>query len=87
MRDDILERTRLEAEYIAENGCTVRACAKAFGVSKSTVHKDCAERLYEYDKFLFEKVRKVLDTNLAERHIRGGAATKQKYSGKNLRKL
>ena len=82
MRDDILERTRDEAEYIAENKCTVRACAKVFGVSKSTVHKDCAERLYEYDRFLFEKVRDVLNLNLSERHIRGGAATKRKYAGK-----
>lgn len=82
MRDEIIERMRGEAEYIAEYKCTVRACAKAFGVSKSTVHKDCAERLYEYDKFLFEKVRNILDINLSERHIRGGAATKQKYAVK-----
>lgn len=79
MKDDILKRIYDEAEYIVKYRCTVRACAKVFGVSKSTVHKDCAERLIEYDRFLYEKVRDVLDLNLSQRHIRGGEATKQKY--------
>jgi len=79
LREDMIKRIIEEAEYIVENKCTVRACAKVFKISKSTVHKDCAERLREYDKFLFEKVRDVLDINLSERHIRGGLATRQKY--------
>jgi len=67
------------AEYIVETGCTVRACSAHFGISKSTVHKDVSERLKFIDVELFEEVRRVLDKNLSERHIRGGNATKQKY--------
>lgn len=67
------------AEYIVETGCTVRACSAHFGISKSTVHKDMTERLKHIDAYLYEYVRKVLDINLSERHIRGGLATQRKY--------
>lgn len=79
MWKDIEERTRRSGEYIAKTGCTVRACASRFGISKSTVHKDVTERLCAIDPSLFEKVQKVLDKNLSERHLRGGNATKKMY--------
>ena len=75
-------RVRKCAEYILETGATVRACAEHFGISKSTVHKDITERLAEIDGELRERVRKVLDLNLSERHIRGGNATKRKYAAR-----
>ena len=65
--------------YIAENGATVRSAAKEFGISKSTVHKDVAERLEYIIGPLFRRVRKVHDKNKEERHLRGGLATKEKY--------
>ena len=83
MREDIIDRIVEEANYIAETGATVRATAKVFKISKSTVHKDVAERLYHVDKRLYKKVKKVLEKNLSERHIRGGEATKRKYAKKN----
>lgn len=67
------------AEWLVENKSTVRDTAKEFGYSKSTVHKDVTERLEYLDMSLYEEVRKVLDTNKAERHLRGGQATKVKY--------
>ena len=67
------------AEYIIEMKATVRQAAKKFGVSKSTVHKDVTERLEELDTDLAEKIRQVLDINKAERHLRGGEATRVKY--------
>ena len=79
MWDYISERVIKEAEYIIETNSTVRAAAGHFNISKSTVHKDVTERLKEIDKQLFKDVRKVLNTNLSERHIRGGQATKNKY--------
>lgn len=78
----IEERVIKCAEYIVETGCTVRACSAYFSISKSTVHKDVTERLYYIDDELYEKVRKVLNINLSERHIRGGLATKKKYNRK-----
>ena len=69
------------AEYILETKATVRDCAAHFCISKSTVHKDVSERLAEIDPQLQQEVRKVLDKNLAERHIRGGDATRRKYKG------
>ena len=69
-------------KYIAETGATVRAAAKVFGVSKSTVHKDITEKLRDYDFTLYERVLKVLEINKLERHIRGGLATRKKYKGK-----
>ena len=76
---DIDERVLKEAEYILKNGATIRAAAKAFGVSKSTVHHDVTVKLRSLDEYLYEKVRKTLDINLSERHIRGGLATRERY--------
>lgn len=69
------------AVFIIENKATVRAAAKHFGISKSTVHKDLTERLPKLKPSLFRQVRELLDINKAERHIRGGLATKRKYKG------
>ena len=79
MRDNIEECVCELALYIVENKATVRAAAKKFGISKSTVHKDLSERLKKINGNLYEEVNKVLQQNKAERHIRGGMATKQKY--------
>ena len=73
------DRARELAEWIVENRATVRAAAARFGVSKSTVHKDMTERLRGIDRLLYEKVRLVLEVNKAERHLRGGDATRRKY--------
>ena len=69
--------------YILETKATVRTAAKRFGISKSTVHTDVSKRLKDIDFELYERVRDVLDENKAERHIRGGVATKEKYLKKN----
>ncbi len=79
MWEYIEERVLKCAEYIVETGCTVRACSAHFSISKSTVHKDVSERLKYVDDGLFEEVRRVLNLNLSERHIRGGMATQKKY--------
>ncbi len=81
MRTNIEERALELAEYIIENRATVRAAARQFGVSKSTVHKDLSERLETIDKALYDQVKEVLEYNKAERHIRGGLATRRKYKG------
>ena len=73
------ERCVMLATYLIENRTTVRAVAQKFGISKSTVHKDVSERLKTINPTLYAKVRKVLDLNKEERHIRGGIATKEKY--------
>ena len=79
MKDYIEERAINIANYIIERNATVRQTAKAFGVSKSTVHKDVTERLMQVNPVLASEARKVLDINKSERHIRGGLATKEKY--------
>ena len=79
MRTDIEKRAVRLAEYITENRATVRAAAKKFGVSKSTVHKDITERLETVSPELYAKVRDLLELNKAERHIRGGMATRDKF--------
>ena len=79
---DIEERAKILASYIIETKSTVRATAKVFNISKSTVHKDIAERLQKVNPTLANEARKVLDKNKAERHIRGGLATKMKYANK-----
>ena len=81
MRTNIEERAVELAEYIIENRATVRAAAKRFGVSKSTVHKDLSERLERINPALHQEVKEVLEFNKAERHIRGGLATRKKYKG------
>ena len=87
MRESLEERACDLAAYIIENAyiiekrTTVRAAAKKFGVSKSTVHKDLTERLPHVNPGLYRQVRVLLDLNKAERHIRGGLATRRKYKG------
>ena len=80
MKDYIEERVLALAEYIVTTNSTVRAAAKRFKVSKSTVHKDVTERLQEISPSLAAQVKSVLDVNKAERHIRGGLATREKYN-------
>ncbi|MDR1892698.1 MAG: sporulation transcriptional regulator SpoIIID [Oscillospiraceae bacterium] len=75
----LFERATQLGEYIIENKATVRATAKKFRISKSTVHKDVAERLKQIDPQLYGEVKQILDTNKKERHIRGGMATRRKY--------
>ena len=79
MLDFISKQTQTVQEYIVENKTTVRAAAKQFGVSKSTVHMDVARRLRSLNPQLYSEVREILDINKAQRHIRGGLATREKY--------
>ncbi len=79
MNNRLEQRAVILGEYIIENGATVRSAAKKFGISKSTVHKDVSERLKREDPMLYAQVKKVLEINKKERHIRGGLATKRKY--------
>ena len=81
MKGDMEERAQSLALYIIENRTTVRAAAQKFGISKSTVHKDISERLPLFDRALYLQVKEVLDENKAQRHIRGGIATRRKYKG------
>lgn len=82
MKEYIEERAISIAAYIIDNNATVRQTAKAFGVSKSTVHKDVTDRLMQINSALAKQARRVLDVNKSERHIRGGLATKEKYQRK-----
>ena len=79
MDDTIEERACRLAAYMIQTGATVRAAAKHFGISKSTVHKDLSQRLPQYNRSLYLQVRQILDVNKAQRHIRGGLATREKY--------
>ena len=79
MKGDPVQRAVLLGEYIVQHSATVRAAAAAFGYSKSTVHKDVAFRLRAISPGLYAQVRAVLARNKAERHLRGGAATREKY--------
>ncbi len=81
MSDTIEERACALAVYMIETGATVRATARHFGISKSTVHKDLSQRLPRCNKNLYEQVRQVLNVNKQQRHIRGGMATRRKYRG------
>ena len=82
MHTNIEQRACDLAVYIIESKSTVRAAAAQFGISKSTVHKDITERLVKVNPALYRQVRELLDLNKAERHIRGGLATRRKYKGK-----
>ena len=83
---EMKERILTLAAFVIKSGSTVRRAAEVYGVSKSTVHKDLSQRLETVDPVLYEKVRRVLDKNKAERHIRGGLATRRKYlGGENVR--
>ena len=79
MKENIEQRCVMLAQYIIEERSTVRGAAKRFGISKSTVHKDLAERLPGLNRSLFVQVKEVLEENKAQRHIRGGLATREKY--------
>lgn len=81
MQNYIRKRAVKIAKYILQTSNTVRQTAEVFGISKSTVHKDVAERLPRINQELAEQVKSVLDKNKSERHIRGGEATRQKYAG------
>ena len=81
MRETAEDRSVILGEYILETGATVRATAKVFKISKSTVHKDVTERLYYKNPQLYRQVKVVLEKNKQERHIRGGMATRRKYKG------
>ncbi len=80
-------RARLLGEFIVNNGSTVRAAAKVFGISKSTVHKEVTKRLERQDAALAARVRTVLDINRAQRHLRGGEATRRKYEKQRENRL
>ena len=81
MKENMEERAERLALYIIENKSTVRAAARKFGISKSTVHKDISERLPQFNRGLYLQVKEVMDVNKAQRHIRGGIATRKKYRG------
>ena len=81
MKGNMEERAERLALYIIENRTTVRAAAKKFCVSKSTVHKDISQRLPQFNRSLYLRAREVLEVNKAQRHIRGGIATRRKYRG------
>ena len=81
MNESMEDRARRLALYIIENRSTVRAAARKFGISKSTVHKDLSERLPQFDRSLYLQAKAVLEENKAQRHIRGGIATRKKYRG------
>lgn len=82
MQDYIQKRVLEISQYILESSATVRQTATVFGVSKSTVHKDVTERLPLINEMIASRVRQILETNKAERHLRGGEATKKKYGAK-----
>ena len=84
MADTIEERACELAVYMIETGATVRTTAQHFGISKSTVHKDLSQRLPQCNRTLYVQVRQILDENKAQRHIRGGMATKRKYQQEKL---
>ena len=81
LKGNIEERAAALALYLIENRTTVRAAAKKDGISKSTVHKDLSERLPVYNRTLYLQVKEILEENKAQRHIRGGLATRRKYKG------
>ena len=85
MTKPLEERACELAVYIIETGATVRAAAKHYKISKSTVHKDISQRLETCNPVLYAQVRKILDKNKQERHIRGGMATRRKYQSKEIK--
>ncbi|MBR4949309.1 MAG: sporulation transcriptional regulator SpoIIID [Clostridia bacterium] len=84
MKGNIEDRAINLGNYILDEKVTVRNAAKKFGISKSTVHKDITERLRKINPPLYNEVRKVLDKNKSERHIRGGIATREKYKKERI---
>ena len=86
MRRGRKERCEILGDYLVENRATVRAVAAHFSISKSTVHKDVTERLYQKNPALYAAVKEILDENKSERHLRGGEATRIKYLKKREEK-
>ena len=84
MKEATQDRAEILGEYILDTGATVRAAAKVFKISKSTVHKDVTERLRHENPQLYKQVKKILEKNKQERHIRGGMATKRKQGGAGM---
>ena len=84
MKQEIVERVVLLSEYVCENEATIREAGERFGIRKSTVHIDLSKRLKKIDKKMFEKIKKILEKNFTEKHIRGGEATRKKYLEKNI---
>ena len=87
MKEPAQDRAEILGEYILDTGATVRAAAKVFKISKSTVHKHVTERLCHENPQLYRQVKQVLEKNKQERHIRGGMATKRKYKGEEIKSL
>lgn len=89
MISDLTQRERcvVLGEYLLENAATVRTAARAFGISKSTVHKDVTERLRHVNYALWRSVQALLNKNKQERHLRGGEATRQKYTSKRAGRM
>lgn len=87
MYNEIKDRIYDYAYYIIDNKSTIRACAKFYGVSKSSVHADLKYRLPYFNKGLYERVKIILDQNFNEKHIRGGESTRQKYLRENNNEL
>ncbi len=87
MKAYIKERTIQVARHVFETKETIRQAAKVFNLSKSTVHTDLSTRLKKVDADLYEKVKKILDKNFEEKHIRGGNSTKEKYAKQKIREL
>lgn len=83
---DFRSRCEVLAEYMIDQNATVRSCAAAFGISKSTVHKDITEKLKNTNHTLYLKTKKLLEQNKAERHLRGGEATRLKFHNKKIEK-
>ena len=79
MKDDLVERVICVANHIYDTHDTIRKTAKIYGYSKSTIHNDVSVKLKAIDRSLYEKTKQVLDENFAEKHLRGGEATKKKY--------
>ena len=88
MISDLTQRERcvVLGEYLLQNAATVRTAARAFGISKSTVHKDVTERLRHVNNSLWQEVQALLNKNKQERHLRGGEATRQKYTSRRAHK-
>lgn len=85
MIQDIHDRACRLAVYMIETGGTVRSAAQKFGISKSTVHKDLSQRLKQYNPALYAQVKALMDENKAQRHIRGGMATRKKYQAESTK--
>jgi len=87
MNSEIVDRVMIVSSYILDSKDTIRGAADAYGISKSTVHIDVSKRLKKIDKKMYEKIKKILENNFNEKHIRGGNATRKKYLTKSLQTI